>query len=244
MDKQVVVIADVHGCYKTLMALVAQVPKDTEIAFVGDLIDRGPMSMEVVEFVKSNGYKCVKGNHESALADFILKFDSEASVWQTLSEYGWLIKNGVDATLKSYGIDPDLPFKEVIDKIADNDKLIEHAEWMSRLPTYIEFNDVVNAEGKKLVISHSSVHSVWDRKDAPAAKNFFNETLMWNRINPITDVAGVYNLFGHTPHDEPRITSHYANIDTGCCFANETLKYSLTAMSFPNMIIYKQENIE
>ena len=35
------IIGDVHGCYDTLMALIAKLPEDAEIVFVGDLIDRG-----------------------------------------------------------------------------------------------------------------------------------------------------------------------------------------------------------
>ena len=62
-----IVISDVHGCYKTLLALIAQLPTDEELCFVGDLIDRGPQSKDVIEFVKSNNHKCVLGNHEDMM---------------------------------------------------------------------------------------------------------------------------------------------------------------------------------
>ena len=59
-----IIIGDVHGCYKTLIALIEKLPKDRNITFVGDLIDRGPGSKDVVEFVRKNNYRCVRGNHE------------------------------------------------------------------------------------------------------------------------------------------------------------------------------------
>jgi serine/threonine protein phosphatase 1 len=64
------VIADVHGCNKTLSALVNQL-KITEhdtLFFLGDYIDRGPRSNEVIEYIidLKNRYNvyCLKGNHE------------------------------------------------------------------------------------------------------------------------------------------------------------------------------------
>ena len=56
-----IIIADIHGCFKTLQALIKKLPEDQEICFSGDLIDRGRNSKDVVEFVKSNGYKCCRG---------------------------------------------------------------------------------------------------------------------------------------------------------------------------------------
>ncbi|MEY3401240.1 MAG: hypothetical protein RLZZ86_855 [Cyanobacteriota bacterium] len=48
-----VIIGDVHGHYQGLMLLLKQIePASTDqIYFLGDLIDRGPQSAEVVEFV-------------------------------------------------------------------------------------------------------------------------------------------------------------------------------------------------
>lgn len=39
------IIGDVHGCYKTLLALIELFPnkQNSKICFVGDLIDKGPI---------------------------------------------------------------------------------------------------------------------------------------------------------------------------------------------------------
>lgn len=59
--EQIYIISDIHGCYKSLLALIEQFPnkQNSKIVFVGDLIDRGINSYEVIEFVKNNNYDCV-----------------------------------------------------------------------------------------------------------------------------------------------------------------------------------------
>ena len=59
-----IIIGDVHGCLKELKELIKLLPQDRELCFVGDLIDRGPNSSEVVSFVRENDHKIVLGNHE------------------------------------------------------------------------------------------------------------------------------------------------------------------------------------
>ena len=51
--KNIYIISDVHGCYKTLIALIDQFPnkQNSKIVFVGDLVDRGNDSYNVVKFI-------------------------------------------------------------------------------------------------------------------------------------------------------------------------------------------------
>ena len=45
--ENIYIISDVHGCYKTLLALIDKLlnKKDSKIVFVGDLVDRGANSI-------------------------------------------------------------------------------------------------------------------------------------------------------------------------------------------------------
>lgn len=90
------VIGDIHGCLRPLQRLLGKIepqPGD-EMVFIGDYIDRGPQSREVVEFLLGLPYHCVflLGNHEKMLLDFLAGDD-----------HGLFLANGGVATLQSYG---------------------------------------------------------------------------------------------------------------------------------------------
>ena len=62
-------IGDVHGCYHELRALLAQADFDPPAAtlwLTGDLVARGPDSLDVLRYVKSLGdcVRLVLGNHD------------------------------------------------------------------------------------------------------------------------------------------------------------------------------------
>lgn len=62
-------IGDVHGCYDELRALLQQVdfnPEQDTLWLTGDLVARGPGSLEVLRYVKSLGdaVRLVLGNHD------------------------------------------------------------------------------------------------------------------------------------------------------------------------------------
>jgi serine/threonine protein phosphatase 1 len=92
MNKQIYLIGDVHGCYDTLIALIAQLPENAKIIFCGDLIDRGPKSKQVINFVRENGHYCVMGNHEDMMIQFC-ESSYNSSYW---------FKNGGRACFNNY----------------------------------------------------------------------------------------------------------------------------------------------
>ena len=62
-------IGDVHGCYDELIALLKQVdftPGQDTLWLTGDLVARGPGSLDVLRYVKSLGdsVRMVLGNHD------------------------------------------------------------------------------------------------------------------------------------------------------------------------------------
>lgn len=86
-EKPTYIIADIAGNYLSLMALIDQFEQPCDIVSVGDLIDRGPRSKEVVEYFMAHPEIVVcAGNHEDLLLN-----DEETWLW-----------NGGDATLKSF----------------------------------------------------------------------------------------------------------------------------------------------
>jgi serine/threonine protein phosphatase 1 len=118
-----IVIGDVHGQYDGLMLLLDHVDPTSsdQIYFLGDLIDRGPLSSQVVDFVKNGNYACVLGNHEQMLLNLVT---SKEFTSQTM--HAWLYSGG-QATLASYK-NATIPQ--------------EHLIWFQNLPIYLDLGDV------------------------------------------------------------------------------------------------------
>lgn len=262
MNKQIYLIGDVHGCYDTLIALIAQLPENAKIIFCGDLIDRGPKSKQVINFVRENGHYCVMGNHEDMMIQFC-ESSYNSSYW---------FKNGGRACFNNYDND---------------DELMSDVQWIKNLPRLIILNGYVDKMGRSLVVSHAPVVDYLDYYLHIREKIENNEyteheliefehtianseeLMIWNRNIPKKENTKYFNVFGHNPIDsfifdkdrnytiDPKnitesgivvdILKGYANIDTGACYKSDCYsKYRgrLTALEFPSMKVFQQENID
>ena len=67
--QNVTVIGDVHGCLPTLLQLLEKIDEHSLLIFIGDIINRGPASLETLRLVRSFGdrAKLILGNHEMHL---------------------------------------------------------------------------------------------------------------------------------------------------------------------------------
>lgn len=93
-------IGDIHGYLKELTNLFLKISpnltKDDVIVFLGDYVDRGEFSYEVIDFIISIQKKyntvCLKGNHEEMFLQYLSRGDNENIYFA----------NGGSATVKSY----------------------------------------------------------------------------------------------------------------------------------------------
>jgi len=134
------VIPDIHGCAKTLRALIEdliQPSKHDWLYFLGDYIDRGPSSKEVVDYVmflqkEEYNIRTLLGNHE----DYLIKsYEDELNLKSIMGikqtnkkKKEWLFHGGKD-TMKSFGISDLKDFPK------------EYLEWMKSLEYYIELDN-------------------------------------------------------------------------------------------------------
>lgn len=69
------VIGDVHGCLEELKELVKKLdfnPESDLLIFVGDLVNKGPYSAEVVRYVREMNGLCVTGNHDETMLEKVI----------------------------------------------------------------------------------------------------------------------------------------------------------------------------
>ena len=230
--KNIYIISDVHGCYKTLLALIEQFPnkQNSKIVFVGDLVDRGANSYDVVQFVMENNYDCVKGNHEDMLLEYgPLKDDENIGD----DSKHWLYSCGGNETLKSY---------------ESKETYFKHYDFLNSLPLYIEYKDYRTKDNRYLVVSHSTIGTVWELKDSQdnIDKDIFESHILWSR-KPSINIKDIFNVYGHTIFEEPKINEFSCGIDLGCCYTNNSFKIQnprLCTLEFPSMKLFTQENLE
>lgn len=182
----VAVIGDVHGCFYTLQTLVEKIDKlfpDIPIYCVGDLVDRGNYSCEVVELVISRKILFTPGNHDLM---FLAGMRQPLSIWAESWSY-----NGSDSTLKSYD---------------DKMNLIDtHLDLIKSAPLFYDLKDCF--------ISHAGISEKLklDLKNfAPdnheklikeLKKNLYHEnSIVWNRENLMN--IGKLQVVGHTHRKE------------------------------------------
>jgi len=188
-------IGDIHGCYGKLLVALAKIEAHADgrafrAIFLGDYIDRGPASREVVNRVKDlvNGkdasggkWQALKGNHEAMMVEAVLHH-RDIGMWE---------RNGGDATIRSYrGYATELE---------------DHARWMDTLPTMIE------AEHHAFV--HAGCSSGYTLADQP------EEVRLWTRGWEHEDHDfGKHIVYGHDARDSLNLRRFSSGLDTGACY--------------------------
>lgn len=215
------VIGDVHGEYKSLLVLVSKLPEKSKLIFVGDLVDRGKQSKEVIAFIRNNNYACVLGNHDQMMIEYCKKFIKKYPSFTFIDSIDLWMKSGGKESLMSYGlIKMDKYDGRIL--LVENEKnfqiLKEDILWMDTLPLYLELE--LKKDNKTIVVSHAPITDVWELRNDEDKQEIFEEYALWNRENPKDD-SEIFNIFGHTVIKKVDLSKHYINVDTGCHYVND-----------------------
>jgi HEAT repeats/Calcineurin-like phosphoesterase len=108
------IIGDIHGCYDELTRLVekACLDRDDEIIALGDIVDRGPDTMRVIDFFNYRTHaRSIMGNHEHKhilSSDRVIQPDPAQQItFDQFTPWGWYGKF-ID-TIRSYPLYLDMP---------------------------------------------------------------------------------------------------------------------------------------
>ena len=208
-------IGDVHGQYDGLMRLLALVaPTSTDrLHFVGDLIDRGPKSAQVVEFVRRGNHICVLGNHEHLLLSAFPDENSHLGAF-----HRWL-NSGGQPTLTSY---------------ASTEALLDHVDWLRTLPLYLDLGDIflvhAGLNPRKPLSQQGPIDFCWIRDEFHA---YPRPALKGKRI--ITGHTITFTLPGVMPGQIAQGPG-WIDVDTG---AYHPKSGWLTALDIDNDLVYQ-----
>jgi protein phosphatase len=219
------IIGDIHGCYDEFKALTENLgyiwddsspvhPDNRKLAFVGDLTDRGPFSLKIIEvvwkLVKEHSAYYSPGNHCNKL-------------------YRFFQGNKVQV---SHGLETTVAELEALNPKEQKSIRTKFVELYEKAPLY-----QVLDEGK-LVIAHAGIREDFIGKTSSKVKTFVLYGDITGEKHPDgspvrRDWAKSYQgdtliVYGHTPVKEVRWIGHSVNIDTGAVFGGK-----LTALRYP-----------
>ena len=232
------VIPDIHGYIKTLQKLVESsvMPcSGDELYFLGDYIDRGPGSREVIDYVLSlqegpARLFLLRGNHDQTLLKAREAAHIKSSSWWPRKRpdpmKAWLAMGGA-ATLKSFGA-------EKVDQIPDL-----YIEWLTNLGWYRIVDD--------FVLVHAGLN--FDRNDPYEDR----EAMLWLRDYDIdrARIGGRRIIHGHVPVNLEMIQLSVTNpsipfidLDNGPYITGRPGFGNLCALELNTMKLVIQDNID
>jgi serine/threonine protein phosphatase 1 len=203
-------IGDVHGRLDLLESLLAEIERDlaerpshkTLLVFLGDLIDRGPNSAQVIERLRTYRWPSVKivcllGNHEEVLLRIL---GGDAAL---ITQWRWF---GGAECLKSYGVDPSeiagMEDQEALDVVRSAIPK-EHAEFIGSFVDTCRFGDYL--------FVHAGI------RPGVTLDEQAQSDLRWIREPFLLDDSdhGCVVVHGHTINAEVEERSNRIGIDTG-----------------------------
>lgn len=227
--RRVYAIGDVHGRADLLRRMFHKIDLDRSAnpcasvveVMVGDYIDRGHRSREVIEMMiertRDHGLCALLGNHESMMIEAIDR-PERLPFW---------VENGGWDTLLSYGVDLSPKRLSLIGAQEANIRILEaipedHLTFLRRLPACYVCDDYV--------FVHAGI-----RPGVPLRLQA-REDMIWIGKEFLTasgDLGGMV-VHGHTPVERPEFKSNRINIDTGAyltgrltCLVLEGVKQSI-----------------
>jgi protein phosphatase len=219
------IIGDVHGCADELLELLdrldygvsrdgegyaVRAPEGRKAIFLGDLVDRGPKTPEVLRLVMamvdSGVALCIPGNHDVKLVRKLRGRDVN-------------VAHGLAETLAQLEEEP----QEFVERAADFlNGLVGH---------YV-------LDGRELVVAHAGMKEELQGRASGKVRDFalFGETTGASDEFGLPvrhDWAAEYRgratvAYGHTPVPEAEWVNRTINLDTGCAFGGK-----LTALRYP-----------
>lgn len=189
--KKILVIGDVHGCIEELKELIAMNSDRDEIYCVGDLVNKGPKSMEVVRYCMQYPIFCIMGNHDDSLVRYLLKGVGNQFV------------NFEDVSEDEFHFLQSLPLHR---RVAEHNLLLVHAGIIPNLA--IDFQEKRNLINMRDLLEDGTATSV-------------GGNLGGNRPWGVYYSGPEHVVFGHDAKRGLQQHKWCTGLDTGCCYGNE-----------------------
>jgi serine/threonine protein phosphatase 1 len=203
------IISDIHGCYYTLEKLLENVfvaDADAKLVFVGDYVDRGNHSKDVINLLlalqKEREVVYLRGNHDDVVGWLLTGHALSHDRWirfDPVLNYRWWSHNGLIKTVNSYGVIYD-GLDESLEQWRGTVPE-EHKRFFESLKLYWENDTHFACHGfmrpteelprdLKFMPSDRNDETMWERYlRSPSGTLDITRKIQWDKIG----------VFGHTP---------------------------------------------
>jgi serine/threonine protein phosphatase 1 len=208
--ERVYAVGDVHGCLEELDRLLAAIeaddvargPASTTLIFIGDLVDRGPASAQVIERLlvlsgRKGNLRFLAGNHEEIFQRAMAGEEKALRLFCRI---------GGRETAISYGIAPDeydrMDYAELATALRTRVSA-QHRAFLERMEDMVVIGD--------FAFVHAGVHPATDLEQQDPSDLRWIRSPFLDHGRPLAKMV----VHGHTIAEDLDIRPHRIGIDTG-----------------------------
>ena len=227
---RVILVGDVHGCFDELQDLLAKIawnPRNDTVVLLGDLVNKGPKSCEVVRWARHHAVYAVRGNHDDSALAVVRrrgKYDPSSpdhtdEVARSMSESGkWAWTK--DLSTEDIEWMEQLPYSISIPSL---DILAVHAGIVPGVPLEQQRRKDLTSMRNLEVVANQSLddRKVFYRAKETTTKNSTAWAKLWEGPTHI--------VFGHDAVRRLQREAFATGLDTGCLYGGH-----LSALLLPS----------
>ncbi len=203
MTGRIIAIGDIHGCYQEfseLLALLQLKPAD-RLILLGDLVNRGPDSIKVIDMAREHNAIALLGNHEDRLLKAYRRQDpsklrpNDFLTYRKMRPKDWHFLEGMKLTHE----EPE------INTVFVHGGFLPEGRWQKQPLEVVTRIQSINKEGAPC-----------KRRDSPESPAWAD---LWK--------GPPFVVYGHTPRTEVYQQNWSLGIDTACAMGGKLTAYIL-----------------
>ncbi len=208
MNGRIIAIGDIHGCHLEFAELLErlELAKDDRLVLLGDLINRGPDSLRVLDLAREHRALSLLGNHELRLLNYrktrdtsFLK-EADAETFQKLRQEDWAYLEAMPLT----------HHVEELNTVFVHGGFLPDQPWQKQPASVVTRVQVVDRDGKARKRAEAEGCPAWAD--------------LWS--------GPPFVVYGHTPRPEIYKLKWSVGIDTACVMGGFLTAYVLPEKRF------------
>jgi len=208
MNGRIIAIGDIHGCHQEFAELLERLTltKDDQLILLGDLINRGPDSLKVIDLAKANHALSLLGNHELRLLNYRKTKDAstlketDLTTLQKLRPDDWTYFEAMPLTR----------YIEELNTVFVHGGFLPNEPWQKQPANIVTRIQVIDREGKPRKRSEAEGSPAWAD--------------VWT--------GPPFVVYGHTPRPDVYKLKWSVGIDTACVLGGFLTAYILPEKRF------------